>query len=878
MGPYEILLPLGAGGMGEVYRARDSKLNRDVAIKVLSAPLANDADYMARFQREAQILASLNHPNIAVIYGLEDRGIIMELVQGFTLSERIAQGSLAPEEALAIATQVTEGLEAAHEKGIVHRDLKPGNIMITGDGRVKILDFGLAAIAQQASAKSDPETSPTLTVSATPAGMILGTAAYMSPEQARGKPVDKRADIWAFGCVFYEMLTGAKPFSGEDVAEIVGAVIHKEPELARVPSQFRDLIERCLRKDPRRRMRDIGDVRLALEEPPGVNGNTPTLTRPILPWAAAALLAIALLISLLVLRPRPADLPMMRLPVELGPSAFLEGPATNNQTFAISPDGSRLVYGARGADGQKRLAIRKLDQAHPVLLAGSEGGLIPFFSPDGHWIGFTAGGKLKKIPVEGGAVTVLCDSPNPRGAAWTEGGYIIASLDTHSPLMRVPETGGSPTPLLDLDNNSGESTQRWPQILPGGKTLIFTSHTSTGNYENAAIVAQSLTGGKRKLLWKGGSYGRYAPPGYLLFVHSGSLFAARMNADQLSLSGQPLPVVEGIAMNAVSGGGGYDFAPNGLLVFQSGESLHQESIYWISSAGPSQLVATFPGAFAMRLAPDGQRIALSADQGSGQDIWIYDLQRATRTRLTFGGSNINPIWTPDGKDVVYVSVLPGSNELRSIRSDGTGEPNRLYSSPMGIQTSSISPDGKHLLFAVQAAGTGGDVFAMPLERTAAAALTGGPVEPFVKTAFNERHPEFSPDGRWVAYASDETGRYEVYVRPFPGSGGRWQISNSGGALPVWSRKGSELYYLESDHMMVVAYRSTRDSFAAEKPRMWTDHFVNPSAYRRFDLSSDGKRFLQLKPLTSADDKSPTELTFVLNFFDELRRRVPSVGK
>ena len=874
VGPYEILAPIGAGGMGEVYRARDTKLGREVAIKVLPEVFATDPERMARFEREAQVLASLNHPNIAAIYGVENRALVMELVEGETL-----KGPLPLDTALHYARQIADALEAAHEKGIVHRDLKPANIKITDDGGVKLLDFGLATVTQASvPAPSDPTISPTLPMSMTQAGMILGTAAYMAPEQARGKAVDKRADIWAFGAVLYETLTGAKAFSGEDVAEVLAAVIHKEPDLTSLPPGVRSVVERCLRKDPRQRVRDIGDVRLALNEPPPPQEPPRKGRNPVLPWVVAALLALSFAIALALLWPRPQDRPLMRLPVELGANAVLEGVSTNNSTFALSPDGSRLVYSLKGADGQARLAVRRLDQAEAVVLAGTEGAVVPFISPNGQWIGFSAGGKLKKVSAEGGAVTVLCDAPNFRGGAWTEDGFIIAALDTHGPLVRVTGTGGFYKPFTELDKAAAEATHRWPQVLPGGKAILFTSHTNTGNYENATIVAQSLATGQRSVLLKGGSYGRYVPAGYLLFVHSGSLIAAPMDAERLKLTGEPMPVLEAVASNAVSGGGGFDFARTGLLVFQSGQSLHHESVYEISNSAAPQLVATFAGAFTLRLAPDGRRIALSVDQGSSRDVWIYDLERGTRTRLTFQGNSANPIWTPDGRVIVYAAQLAGSHEIQSVRADGTGDIARLYSSAGDLQLGSFSPDGKRLAFTIQAAGTSSDLWTMPVEQLPGGNLKAGQPEPFLKTPFNEQDADFSPDGRWIAYASDETGRFEIYVRPFPGPGGRWQVSNGGGSFPVWSRKAHELFYLESDHVIVTSYRVSGESFTAEKLRTWTEHFLNPSAYRRFDLTTDGKRLLQLRPLISPDEKPPTELTFLLNFFDELRRRVPAGNK
>ena len=869
LGPYEILEPIGAGGMGEVYRARDRNLNRDVALKALPAALANDDDYLARFQREAQVLASLNHTNIAAIYGLESQAIVMELVEGQTLAERIARGPIPLDEALPIARQIADALEAAHEKGVVHRDLKPANVKVTPEGVVKVLDFGLAKTNSVAAA-SDPQNSPTLTIRGSDAGLIMGTAAYMSPEQVRGKPVDKRADIWAFGLVLAEMFTGKPLFKGETVSDILAAVIREQPSLEAVPPHLEPVLEKCLRKDVRQRWRDIGDVRIALEEaqPADLPRRVPARHAAV-PWAIAALLAVALGLALLFLPSHAPEQPLLRLPVELGPNASIHG--VDAGTLIISPDGSRLVFGTKGADGQTQLAVRALDQAKPTALSGTEGARMPFFSPDGKWIGFNAGGKLKKISAEGGAVTTLCDAPNFRGGAWTTDGFIIAALDTQGPLVRITETGGFFKPLIELDKKAGEATQRWPQLLPGGKVVLFTSHSITGNYEDATIAAQSLVSGQRSVLWKGGSFGRYAPSGHLLFVHSGTVFAAPMDLARLKLTGQPSPVVEAVVSNAVSGGAGFDFSRNGVFVFLSGESTQHESIYWMMNSVAPQLVSTIPGAFSLRLAPDGRRFALSISEGSGRYVWIYDAERETRTRLTSDGASDNPIWSPDGSHICYVAQVGAANELQCARADGVGQKTKLYSSASGIAPGAFSPDGKRLCFAVQAAGTGMDIWIVPVESLPDGGLKPGAPEPFLQTPFNEAQAEFSPDGRWIAYMSDETGRQEVFVRSFPGPGSRWQISN-GGNFPVWSRNGHELFYISGERMMAVSYRAARDSFIAEKPRLAVDHFVNPSYYRRFDVAPDGKRFAQLRPLLSSSDKASTEVIFLLNFFDELRRR------
>ena len=869
LGPYEILEPIGAGGMGEVYRAHDARVGRDVAIK-LSAE-----QFTERFSREVHAVAALNHPNICHLYDVGPNFLVMELVEGPTLADRIREGAMPIEDALAIAGQVADALDAAHEKGIVHRDLKPANIKITPAGVVKVLDFGLATIAPPAgSPSSDPASSPTLTMTSAQAGLIMGTAPYMSPEQARGKPVDKRADIWAFGVVLYEMLAGKPLFHGETVSDILAGVIKEEPSLETMPAHLKPVIEKCLRKDARRRWRDIGDVRIALEEArpsATVALSTPHKTTLVVAWLVAALLALALAGALLFLAPRPQNRPLMRLPLDLGSYAAPQSP--NGSEFALSPDGSKLAFGVKAADGQVRLAVRALDQAQPTILAGTDGARLPFFSPDGKWIGFAAGGKLKKISIDGGAATALCDAPNFRGAAWTEDGFIIAALDTRGPLVRITETGGFFKPITELDKKTGEATHRWPQVLPGGKTILFTSHTTTGNYEDATIAAQSLTTGQRSVLWKGGSYGRYVPSGHLLFVHAGSVFAAPMDLKRLKLTGDPSPVVEAVASNAVSGGAGFDFARNGAFVFQGGEPTQHESIYWISNSAAPQLVATIPGAFTLRTAPDGQRFALSISEGSSRDVWIYDSKRETKTRLTFDGVSDSPVWAPDGAYIVFTEQHGDTHEIRCVRADGVGERTRLFSSASSILLGSFSPDGKHFAFTLTAGGTGTDIWTMPIEQLPTGGLKAGAAALFLQTPFNEVQPEFSPDGRWIAYMTDETGRQEVYVQAFPGPGGRWQIS-SGGHFPLWSRNGRELFYISQDRLMVVSYRSDHGAFVAEKPRLWKEDFVNPSVYRRFDLAPDGKRFAELKPLVSAGGRTP-DVTFLLNFFDELQRRVPT---
>jgi serine/threonine-protein kinase len=558
--------------MGEVWRATDSKLNREVAIKILPEPFAADPDRLARFTREAQVLASLNHPNIAAIYGVEARAIVMELVDGPTLADRIEQGPMPLDEARPVARQVAEALEYAHDHGVIHRDLKPANIKITPDGRVKVLDFGLAKAISGETVSSDQSNSPTLTIRATMAGVIIGTAAYMSPEQAKGKPVDRRADIWAFGIVLLEMLTGRRVYTGETVSETLAAVIMKEPDLSALPratpAAVRTLLRRCIDRDPRQRLRDIGEARIALEAAPSKEPSSPppaaTARRVVvLAWSAAILAGAVLALGFVLWRvTRPTDRPMMRLSVDLGPDAV-----PNNQfTAVISPDGRRLVYSVRGTGNTTVLATRLLDQSQATVLAGTENATVPFFRPDGQWIGFFSDGKLKKISTQGGAAVVLCEAPNPRGAWWGEDGAIVATPNLQH-LFRIPESGGSQLQPIGRPEDHGDRTWRWPQVLPGGQAILITAGAGTGGYEEANIEAVSLKTGQAKTLLRGGYFGRYLPSGHLIYVHQGSLLAVPFDVGRLETRGAPVPILNDVAGGEGNGAGELDFSQTGTLVY-----------------------------------------------------------------------------------------------------------------------------------------------------------------------------------------------------------------------------------------------------------------------------------------------------------------------
>jgi tRNA A-37 threonylcarbamoyl transferase component Bud32 len=699
LGPYEILALIGAGGMGEVYRARDPRLNRDVAIKVSAA------QFSERFEREAKAIAALNHPNICQIYDVGPNYLVMEYIEGES-----PRGPMPLDEALRIARQIADALEAAHDKGITHRDLKPGNIKIKRDGTVKVLDFGLAKVTAAPSASG--ENSPTLTMGMTQAGMVLGTAAYMAPEQARGKEsVDKRADIWGFGVVLYELLTGKRLFEGEDVGHTLAAVIMQEPDLSGTPTQLLPLLKRCLEKDPKKRLRDIGDAWALLgeEEPAkGVPASSKATSRPgILPWVVAAALLTVVAAALgfgLYRATRPVDpKPLVRLDVDLGPDVSLGSAA--GVGAIISPDGTRLVYVS-----QNRLFTRRLDQPKGTELAGTDAAYQPFFSPDGQWVAFFGDGKLKKISVEGGAAIALCDySGIPQGGSWGKDGNIIAALNNASVLSRIPSAGGTPTPVTQLA--PGEIVHIWPQVLPGGKAVLFTSRTAiAANASNIEVM--TLADRRRQTLVRGGTFGRYLPSGHLIYMNRGTLFAAPFDLDKLEVRGTPVPVLEQVAYS-LYGDAQLDFSRSGTLVYRGGEETGLVTVAWLDGAGKVQPLLAKPGVYGRpALSPDGQRLALEVTEGSGSDIWVYDWRRDTMTRLTSTGTTNGPVWSPDGRYIVFRALGTGTSWTRS---DGAGKPQPLTQSKNTQFPGSFAPDGKRLAFHELGSGTLYDIWTVPLE-------------------------------------------------------------------------------------------------------------------------------------------------------------------
>jgi serine/threonine-protein kinase len=922
LGPYEILATIGVGGMGEVYRARDTKLHRDVAIKILPESVAADPERVARFEREAKTLAALNHPHIAHIHGLEEsdgvRALVMEFVDGENLAERLERGPIPIDEALPIARQIAEALVAAHEQGIIHRDLKPANIKVRGDGTVKVLDFGLAkaldaqtAAATRVSARA--LSSPTVTSPAmTQIGVILGTAAYMSPEQAKGKAVDKRADVWAFGCVLYEMLTGRRAFAGDDVSDTLAFVLTKPTDWSAIPSEtppsIRRLLRRCLERNVSRRLADIADARLEIDdasedapsEAPTASGST--AWRRFIPWALAAALAVALGVAIAVLgassRARSTTA-MARLDAHIGANVALTTDPANALT--VSRDGRLVAFSAAtpGPDGQVRVQIdsqglprgagsvrlylRRIDQLQAMPLEGTDGAFGPFFSPDSQWIGFFAGGKLKKVAVTGGAVVLLCDAPIGRGAHWAEDGTIVFAPSTIGQdgkgLWRVSDAGGTPQPLTEL--TAGEITHRWPQVLPGGNAMLYTAHNQGVNFDAATLVVQSLAGGAPKIVVRNGYYGRYLSTGHLAYVHDATLFVVPFDTRRLEVSGQPVPILQNVASLPRSGAAHFAVADTGLMVYLRDDAAPAISpIHWLNREGqPTPLRARPANWGNPAFAPDGRRLAMTITAAGdlltrfvddSTNIWVYEPARDALAQVTRGGGNV-AVWTPDGRHLVFRSARDGELGLFWQRADGTGEAQRLTRG--NHVPGSWHPDGKQLAFVSMELGRPSSISILPVAVDAAGGWKAGEARVFA-TAFRLSDPMFSPDGRWLAYHSAESGSSEVYVQAFPAGGGKVVVSTGGGALPTWSQRRPELLHVTPHgEIMVVPYTIEGDTFRPDRARPWSSVQIDVRRSRAYALHPDGDRLAVA--LAPEREELRDSLVFVFDFFDGLRAVKPA---
>jgi serine/threonine-protein kinase len=844
---YKITDKLGAGGMGEVYRAEDTNLDRQVAIKVLPDVFADDPERLARFEREAKLLASLNHTNIASIYGLEQadgkRFLVLELVEGETLAERIRKGPLPVDEALEVCRQIAEGLESAHEKGVIHRDLKPANVKITPERKAKILDFGLAKAFHEEPAATDLSHSPTITEGMTREGVILGTAAYMSPEQAKGKPVDKRADIWAWGCVLYECL------------------------------------RRCLEKDPNRRLRDSWDVRIEIErasEPAtpsptvAISAARPSRWRLVIPWVLVMVFSLlaGFALSGLWNRSTPKLGTVRRFSLNLPQGERLRlGERLERSSVALSPDGGRLVYVASGG-GSQQLYLREMDELEARPIPGTEGARNPFFSPDGKWVAFLTSGKLRKVSLSSGASETICDAlPVSSGGSWGTDDSILFTPTPTSGLVRVSADGGTPSPVTNPDVTRGEFGHLYPKELPGGKALLFTIGTGE-SWGDTGIAVLSFETGQWRTLIKDGTCPQYLPTGHLLYGRSGGLLVVPFDLGRLQVTGSPVRVLEGVMTRI---GAEFSLSQDGSLIYLPGAGGWPErTLAWVDRQGQAVPLPVPPGSYATpRISPDGTRaVTVIYDRKTGDSqIWSFDLARPLLTRFTFAARSCwFPCWTPDGRRVTFALATGQAPDLSWKSGDGTGAEEQLAKMDYAQFPTSWSRDGRILLFTDEHPETNYDIWFLPV-------ADEGEPQPWLKSHFVETAAVLSPDGRWIAYQSDETGRFEIYVKPFQGRGRKQPVSTNGGTEPLWAPNGRELFYREGDKMMAVAVEADPE-FSAARPRLlFEGRHSRSSVLANYDITPDGQRFLMVKP--GEQESALTQINIVLNWFEELKRLVPT---
>jgi serine/threonine protein kinase len=873
---FRITEKLGQGGMGEVWRAEDTKLGREVALKVLPEEFAKDPERMARFEREAKVLASLNHPNIATLFGLETTSgtetetgtetvfLAMELVEGGDLSERIKQGPVPVEEAAAIALQIAEALEAAHEQGIVHRDLKPANIKLRPDGTVKVLDFGLAKAWDAESNDSSLSMSPTLTAHATAAGVIIGTAAYMSPEQAAGVAADRRADIWSFGVVLWEMLSGRKLFEGETVSHVLASVLKDQVDLDALPSEtpprLHELIARCLKKQPKQRLQAIGDARIVLEDyladPEGsiaVMTESVRVTpaaprwRRLLPWTIATALAAAMaafMWSVLGASPQVISAtipPPVDAEFHLNPNS--PGPV------AVSPDGRSIAFSAQDANGDVLLYVRRLDAPQAQALSGTVNAGYPFWSPDSRWIGYfnRSEGTLKKIDTNGGPPITLTEAPNGKGGAWNGDGVIVFAPSADSPLHRVASAGGESVPLTEIDAERHNS-HRHPRFLPDGRQIIFLARGNTP--KESALLVTDLQGGAVREVLSTETQAEYASD-HLLFVRERALMAQPFDPGSARLEGEAAPLAEDVMVIQGAALASFSVSRTGVLSFATGRAEEQTQLEWRDRTGGGVSAFGDPAPYRSAIiSPNGtQAVAEVIDATTGtQDLWIFDIERGLRTRFTFDpGQDIWPVWSPDGRTVFFASNRDGAFNVYGKSLEGAGEVEELVHAEHNLFPSSVSPDGTRLFVFGPGDGTGTDLMTVVLD-------DGGDPAFYRQTEFNESCAVFSPDGNWAAYHSNESTRLEVYVAPYPGPGRRWQVSTDGGVYPIWRADGKEIVYTRFDgSLQVVAVRAEGDTFFVEEEE--TLFTIEPPEIGGpyFSASADFQRFLIVPPTTQRAD-------------------------
>jgi len=865
VGRYEILDRLGIGGMSEVYRARDLELGREVAVKALPEAWGEDRERVERFEREAQLLAALRHPNIAVIHGLERDGsksfLVLELIPGESLADRLARGPLPFSEARPIFLQIARALEAAHEKGIIHRDLKPANAQIQPDGTVKLLDFGLGKdLRPQSSRSRDTDTYPGAGLSD---GILIGTPAYMSPEQVRRRTLGRATDIWSFGVTLFEALSGKSPFQRDTLADTLSAILSDQPSwgaLPRgVPHAIVVLLERCLRKDERRRLHDIADARLEIEE--AVEEETPR--RRLVPIAVGAAVLSALL--WLLARAIPSDGPepiVARFVIDLPATAPLS--LENGGALAVSPDGGRLAYASRVGD-RRAIYMRPLGQLEATPVPGTEGAESPFFSPTGDWLGFFASGRLSKLSLRslrGDSAISLAQADEPRGSSWSGADFILFAPSGSSGLARVPASGGPTTSVTELENE--ERGHRWPAALSGDKAL-FTVWSDSG-FEVALV---DISSGKRTRLVEDASSPRYAPTGHLVFARDGDLYGGVFDASSGRLLSDPVIVVEDVAFDPRTGAAFYDFSNDGALFYVRGTGTVGERMaraFLVDESGEARpLGEPKAGLQVPRLAPDGRSLVMTVAEEDRTDLWSYDLTRETLTRLTFGGTSAASVFFPDGRSVAFASDRDGAFSIYRTLADGSGESTRITRGQNPQFPTSVSPDGKHLAYTELHPESNLDVFILSLEDETA--------RPFLRTEHAEASAVFSPDGKLLAYTSDESGAEQVYVRRFPGPSGRWQVSTVTGNEPAWSRDGSRLFFRSGDSLMVADVRLLPE-FEAAKPRvLFETPFDSAGAlHAGYDTGPDGTSFVMIR---TGKESTASAIHVVLNWFEELKERLGS---
>ena len=891
-GPYEVVGALGAGGMGEVYRAHDSRLGRDVAIKVLPERFSSDPSHLARFEREARLLAALNHPHIAAIYGVEEAGgvraLVLELVEGETLAERV-QRRIAVPEALEIGRQIAEALEAAHERGIIHRDLKPANVKIAPDGAVKVLDLGLAkAVAAES---SDAELQATeKRDDATREGTILGTVSYMSPEQTRGMPVDKRTDIWAFGCVLYEMLAGELAFGGRTMSDRMAAILGQEPRWDRLPegtpSSVRRLLRRCLEKEQKRRLRDIGEARIELED--ALAGPAPEdaprpgaglMTRRTALAAVGGAVAGAAGIGTIALSRWRGALPrkLTRFAIAMPDGEFHR--ISLNARVAISPDGSSVAFNTirQAAVVEPFIYTRALRELASKRVEEARGGASAFFSPDGRSLGYfmlKGAGSLRRTPLGGGGSSTLCPVGSYSGATWADGDTIYFAADTPGGVSSVPAAGGRPVQVLRADTALGERVLKFPCALPGGKALLVTVATvDSESYDDARIVAIPIPGGQRKVLIERGTHPRYSPSGHLVFARDGRLFAVRFDPDRLEVSGKPFAVLEGVLMSRNSGVANFDVSASGDLVYIPGVAEGgARTLDWVDRSGTAAPLG-LPSASYLhpRISPDARRLAIEIE-GTNHDIYVYDFLSGVLSNLSNNGVSHWPIWSPDGVDIGYRSGPMGNFRLWQVRADRSLSPQQVTAAGSSQSAESFSPDGRALAYTVSEPGSPPRITIVPLhgDRTP---------RPLDSGSYAQGSPKFSPDGQWLAYCSNESGKPQVYVQAFPGPGAKIQVSSEGGTDPVWRRSGGELFYRNGDGMMAVPVSLGPGLSAGRPQKLWMGDYshgmstscgpAGPTS-SNYDVTPDGQRFLMISDRDR--NTAPTrEIVVALGWAEELSR-------